>query len=197
MTDFKVMALDGQQVLRVEASKSYGNLVHALPAGFVPAPGVQLRWRWRLDQPVVDADLRRREGDDVALKVCALFDQPLERLNLLDRTVLRIARAASAENLPSATLCYVWDPLLTPGTVLLNAYTARVRLVVVDGGQQQQQQRLGQWSSHARDLTADFRRAFGEEGATVPPLSAVLVGADADNTAGRSLGYVGDLTLSP
>lgn len=193
LTDFKVMALEGQQVLRVEANKSYGNLVHALPAGFVPAPGLQLRWRWRLDQPVAEADLRRREGDDAALKVCALFDQPLDRLNLLDRTMLRVARAASAENLPSATLCYVWDPSMTPGTLLPNAYTARVRLIVVDGGQQG----LGRWSVHARDLATDFRRAFGEEGAAVPPLAALLIGADADNTAGHSLGYVGDLSLSP
>ena len=97
MTAFQTVALDGKQVMRVEADKSYGNLVHAVPAGFVPAPGLMLRWRWRLDQSVANADLRRREGDDVALKVCALFDQPLDKLKLIDRTVLRLARAATAD----------------------------------------------------------------------------------------------------
>lgn len=193
LTAFQTVALDGKQVMRVEADKSYGNLVHAVPAGFVPAPGLMLRWRWRLDQSVANADLRRREGDDVALKVCALFDQPLDKLKLIDRTVLRLARAATAEELPSATVCYVWDPLLATGTLLPNAYSARVRLIVVNGSQQG----LGQWSMHARDLAADFKRAFAEEGTTVPPLTAVLVGADADNTGGRSLGYVGDVSLSP
>ena len=193
LTTFQTVVLDGKQVMRIEADKSYGNLVHAVPAGFVPAPGVMLRWRWRLDQGVANADLRRREGDDVALKVCALFDQPLNKLTLIDRTVLRLARAATAEALPSATLCYVWDPLLPTGTLLSNAYTARVRLIVVNGSQQG----LGQWSLHARDLAADFKRAFAEEGTVVPPLTAVLVGADADSTGGRSLGYVGDISLSP
>jgi hypothetical protein len=163
-----------------------------LPAA-VPDAGTRLRWRWRLDQPLAGADLRRRETDDSPLKVCALFDMPLDRLGLIERNVLRLARSVSGENLPSATLCYVWDATLAPGTLLSNAYSARVRMIVVDSGAQ----RLGQWTAHTRDLAADFRLAFGHESASVPPLQALLVGADADNTAGYSLGYVGDVTLTP
>ena len=192
LTSYALVELDGRKVLRVEADKSYGNLVHDLPVA-VPEAGLRLRWRWRLDEPLRGADLRRREGDDSPLKVCALFDIPLARLGLIERNLLRLARAASGEKLPSATLCYVWDGTLAPGTLLPNAYTARVRFIVLDSGEQ----RLGQWVAHSRDLAADFRRAFGEESDAVPPLQAVLVGADADNTGGRSLGHVGDVTLSP
>ncbi|HAL39624.1 MAG TPA: hypothetical protein DCP03_16555 [Polaromonas sp.] len=192
LTRFDITPIDGRPVLRVEASKSYGNLVHPLPHA-VPAPGTLLRWRWRLDEPLREADLQRREGDDSPLKVCALFDMPPEQLGFIERNLLRLARAASGENLPSATLCYVWDHSLAPGTLLHNAYTHRVRMIVLDSGEQ----RLGQWVTHSRDLAADFRHAFGHESATVPPLEAVLVGADADNTGGHSLGYVGDVTLSP
>lgn len=192
LTRYALVELDGRKVLRVEASKSYGNLVHDLPA-LVPEAGLRLRWRWRLDEALRGADLRRREGDDSPLKLCALFDMPLARLGLIERNLLRLARAASGEKLPSATLCYVWDGALAPGTLLPNAYSPRVRFIVLDSGEQ----RLGQWVAHARDLGADFRRAFGEESEAVPPLQAVLVGADADNTGGRSLGHVGDVTLSP
>lgn len=192
LTSYALVELDGRKVLRVQAAKSYGNLVHDLPA-VVPEAGLQLRWRWRLDEALRGGDLRRREGDDSPLKVCALFDMPLARLGLIERNLLRLARAASGEKLPSATLCYVWDGTLAPGTLLPNAYSARVRFIVLDSGEQ----RLGQWVAHSRDLAADFRRAFGEESDAVPPLQAVLVGADADNTGGRSLGHVGDVTLSP
>lgn len=191
-TTYALVELDGRKVLRVEAAKSYGNLVHDLPA-LLPEAGLRLRWRWRLEEPLRGADLGRREGDDSPLKVCALFDMPLARLGLIERNLLRLARAASGEKLPSATLCYVWDGTLAPGTLLPNAYSARVRFIVLDSGEQ----RLGQWVAHSRDLGADFHRAFGEESEAVPPLQAVLVGADADNTGGRSLGHVGDVTLSP
>ena len=192
LTTYAMVEMDGRKVLRVEANKSYGNLVHDLPLVRAEA-GARLRWRWRLDEPLRGADLRRREGDDSPLKVCALFDMPLDKVGLIERSLLRLARGVSGEKLPSATLCYVWDHTLATGTLLPNAYTARVRLIVVNSGEQ----RLGQWVSHDKDLAADFKRAFGEESDTLPPLQAILVGADADSTGGRSLGWIGDVTLSP
>jgi len=48
-----------------------------------------------------------------------------------------------------------------------------------------------------RRLGADFLRAFGHETREIPPLIALVVGADADNTGARSLAFVGDLMLAP
>ena len=75
---------------------------------------------------------------------------------------------------------------------LPNAFTQRVRYVVLTSGDAL----LGTWVPHERDLVTDFLRAFGDETDTVPPLIGLAIGADADNTAGRSVAYVGDLTLS-
>lgn len=190
LTSFAMTELDGQRVLRVEATKSYGNLVHNLPLP-TPGPGTRLSWRWRLDEGLPLADLSVKQGDDSPLKVCALFELPLDKLGLIERNLLRLARAASAEKLPSATLCYVWDSKLKADTLLPNAYTNRVRLIVVSGSDQP----LRQWASHSRDLEADFRRAFGAESESLLPLLAILVGGDADNTGGHSLGYVNELRL--
>ncbi len=191
-TRFDLVPLDGQTVLRVLADHSYANLVHDLP-DVVVTRGIQLRWRWRLDQPLPDADLRRRETDDTALKVCLLFNAPAENLGALEQGLLGVARAISGEKLPAATLCYVWDHTLPVGTLIDNAFTSRIRMIVVDSGTKA----LGQWVSHQQDVTADFRRAFGREFPTLPPLEGVAVGADADNTGGHSVGFVGDVTLSP
>ena len=192
LTQFDIVPLDGHSVLRVLSDHSYANLVHDLP-DFSLTPGMQLHWRWRLDQPLRQTDLRQRAGDDSPLKVCALFDLPIEQLGFVERNLLRMGRSVSGEKLPAATLCYVWDATLAPGTLLDNAFTHRMRMMVLDSGEQH----LGQWMDHKRDLAADFHRAFGAESPTVPPLLAVLVGADSDNTGGHSLGYVGDITLAP
>ena len=45
------------------------------------------------------------------------------------------------------------------------------------------------------DSDADFLRLFGDETQVVPPLMAVAVAGDADNTKGRSLAWVDALTL--
>lgn len=191
-TRFDITQLDGRTVLRVQADHSYANLIHNLPAE-TPPPGTLLRWRWRLDLPLMETDLSRKDGDDSALKLCLLFDLPTENLGMLDRGLLRLARSVSDEKLPGATLCYVWDNKLAVGTLLDNAFTARIRFLVVDSGTN----RLGQWVAHERPVIADFQRAFGHESTRgVPPLQAVLIGADADNTGGHCLGYVADITLS-
>lgn len=192
LTRFDLVPLNGERVLRISAQDSYANLVHELPALTI-GPGTLLRWRWRLDQPLPLADLTRKSGDDVPVKVCAMFDMSLTQLGLVERSFLSLARSVSHEYLPAATLCYVWDHQLLVGTELPNAFTHRVRYVVLNSGTAQ----LKQWVAHERDLAADFQRAFGHESeGVVPPLMAILVGADSDNTDGFSLAYVSDLALT-
>ena len=180
--------LDGQRVLRLRTDKSYGTLTHTLPAQTTAS---RLTWSWRLDQPMPAANLQRKDGDDAPLKVCAMFDLPLEKIPFVERALLRLARSVSGEALPGATLCYVWDHSLPSGTELANAYTRRVRFVVLDSGAG----KLQHWQSHTRDLRVDFVRAFGSESNTVPPLLAIVLGADSDNTGSTSLGYIGDVAL--
>ena len=192
LTRFDVAPVDGQNVLRVAADASYGNLLLDTPGVLLGADAV-LRWRWRLERGLPSSDLARKDGDDAPLKVCALFDMPLDGLGLAERTRLRLARSVSGEHLPAATLCYVWDRLLPANTEIANVFSARVRYVVATSGDA----RPGQWFTLERRLAADFLRAFGHESPRVPPLLAIAVGADADNTGGSSLGYVGDVTLTP
>jgi hypothetical protein len=188
-TRFSIVTQDGQRVLRVEAVASYGNLVH--PLGDSAAGARQLSWRWRVDELVAGADLRRKEADDSPIKVCALFDLPMAALPFADRQLLRVARIGAGEILPSASVCYVWDNQLAPGTVLDNAFTRRVRTLVLRGPETP----LRGWVSEQRDVAADFLRLFGDEAKTVPPLMGVAVGADADNTKGHSLAFVGPIML--
>lgn len=184
ITRFSPAEVDGRRVLRVEADKAYGNLVH--PLDNVRAG--TLSWRWRVDQPAAGADLRRKSGDDAALKVCAFFDMPLAQVPFVERQLLRLASSRAGEKLPTATLCYAWDATLPQGTLLHNAYSHRVRYIVTHGTPKQ-------WIDERHDLAADFQRAFGDEAPQVPPLVAIVIGADTDNTGSHSIGHVDALRL--
>lgn len=186
VTRFVLERLDTGLALRVQAAASYGNLVHALKG----LPAGTLSWRWRVDQALASADLRTREGDDVALKVCALFDMPRTAVPFMERQLLRLAESRTGESLPNATLCYAWDPAWPEGSVVPNAYSARVRYITLGSTPRT-------WQAVRRDLAADFVMAFGDEASRVPKLLAIAVGADADNTRGESLGYIADLHLEP
>ena len=187
-TRYDIVALDGANVLRVAADGSYANLLHPL-AG---ERAQRLAWRWRVEQPIEQADLRRKETDDVPARVCVLFDLPLDRLRFSDRLMVELGRALFDPSLPAASICYVWDRQLAPGTWLANAYTDRVQMLVLRRGG------YGAWAEESRDLVADFARAFPHEARSgLPPLAAIGVSADGDNTGGASLAYFGDLRLEP
>jgi hypothetical protein len=190
-TRFEVVQQGAQRVLKVEADQSYGNLVHATQVPLNAA--TTLAWRWRVDAFVQDADLRTRAGDDGAAKVCVFFDFPVERLPFGERTRLALARSATGEDVPSEALCYVWDNKESKGTTLVNAFTKRMRMIVLESGPAATS---GTWVSERRNLLADYRRAFGDEaGDTMPEVVAVAISADADNTHGHGLAYFSDLDL--
>ncbi|MDP3819934.1 MAG: DUF3047 domain-containing protein [Burkholderiales bacterium] len=189
-TQFSTVDLDGRRALRIEADKSYGNLVYRLN----PARAVaRLSWLWRVEALNHAGDLHTKSGDDTALKVCVFFDLPLEKVPFVERQLLRVARTRTSEPLPAATVCYVWDAHLPVGTVVPNAFTKRVRYKVLESGSA----RLHQWTPEKRNLAADFIELFGDESKEVPPMTGVAVGADADNTHGHSLAHVADLVLEP
>ena len=190
-TRFEPIQVEGRPALRIHATGSYGNLVQTLSPPAVPAG--RLRWRWRLDAAIDGADLRTKAGDDAALKVCALFDMPLDRVPFVERQLLRVARSVSGQDLPAATVCYVWAPLAAPGAVIPNVHSRRMRWVVLQG----QGSGQGAWREESRDLAADFLRAFSDETTVVPPLVGILVGADADNTGGSGGGVVQALQWQP
>lgn len=189
-TRFSAADVDGRPALRVQTQASYGNLVYEFPK---PTLWRSLSWAWRVEQGNARADLRQRSGDDAPLRVCVSFHMPLANVPFVERQLLRLASLRAGETLPAATLCYVWDHQLPHDTLLDNAYTRRVRMITLRNGRDAS----GQWFTEQRDIAADFRRAFGDESAELRPLSAVLVGADSDNTGVDTLAFVADLRLLP
>lgn len=185
-TRFTPELVDGRLALRVEAHRSYGNLVHEMAP--LPAPGA-LRWSWRVLQHGAPGDLRAKAGDDAAMKVCLSFDLPLARVPFVERQLLRVARAKSGQALPTATLCWVWAGTEPRETALDNAWSRRVRYIVLRNAQDP----AGTWFDESRDIAADFRRAFGDESTELPPITAVIVSGDADNTGGHSVAFIDDL----
>lgn len=196
-THFEAGVIDDTRAVQVRTEASYGTLVQDWRG---PAPA-RLQWRWRLDKPLsggtAPADILTKAGDDAALKVCVMFDHALDRVPFVERSVLRIARSVSGEALPAATLCYVWDsthPAFTQGA---NPYTQRVRYISLQG----RGAPLGRWVSESRDVAQDMIDLFADElpqgratpRTSAPPVTRVLLGADSDNTASASQGWVTDM----
>jgi hypothetical protein len=188
LTQFDVTELDNKKVLRIRTDKSYGNLVHPWQGSVS-----KISFNWRLDNPLLLSSLKSKNTDDTALKVCLAFDMPMEKVPMGERTKLRIAQFLSHDHLPTATICYVWAHAEPVGADFDSPFTGRLHYIVLDSGEA----KLKTWQMHQRNISADFLKAFGNETTTVPNVTAIIVGADSDNTLGTSLGYVADIVVQP
>ena len=116
-----------------------------------------LSWRWRVDELVADADLKVKTGDDSPAKLCVFFAFDVAKLPLGERTRLSVAQSVPGQDVPGETLCYVWDNKLPIDTATANAFTKRIRFIVLDTGSA----KLGQWVAQRRNVVADYQRLFG------------------------------------
>jgi hypothetical protein len=191
-TKFNIIDLDGARVLKVQADESYGNLIHAIHATI--GDKSTLSWRWRVDKLIENGDITQRSGDDSPAKICVFFAFDASKLSFGERTKLALAHTTTGQDVPTETLCYVWDNKVAIDTGLPNAFTSRIRMIVLESGVG----KLGQWVPQRRDLAADYQRMFGDEsGGKIPEAVGVAVSADGDNTHGHSLAYFGDISLTP
>lgn len=186
-TRYRLADDNGTTVLRADSEGGASGLSRQLRIN--PAELPWLRWRWKVGNLIESADLRRKSGDDFPARLYVMFDYPLDQLPFLERNRLRLARALFDPHLPAATLCYVWDGKAPVETIAPSAYTDRVRIIVVESGAA----RVKQWVDIQRNIARDFRAAFGEN---PPPVSAIAVATDTDNTGTFATAFFGDISFN-
>lgn len=189
LTNYSDDVQAGRVALRLEARQSYSPLVKRFEP---PLALARVAWSWRVAQQGADIDLRTKAGDDTPAKVCVSLAWPDAWVPFVERQLLRLARVRSGDALPGATLCWVWAGGEAIGSVVDNAYTRRVRSIVLRGKSE-----VGDdWFDEERDVLQDLRQTFGDEwpaDAPAPKITAILVAADADNTQSQSIAWLADL----
>lgn len=184
---FVATAYDGRPALHVSANRSMSVLRQRL-ADAPLQPG-DIRFSWRVDGLLQGADIGVAGQDDAPVRVVLAFDGDRSRLTAKSRMQSELSRALLGEDMPYATLTYVWCNSRPIGTVLVSPRTDRVRKIVVESGPG----RVGQWLDYQRDVVKDFREAFGEEPG---PLIGIALMTDADNTGEQINAWYGALRLS-
>lgn len=176
----------GHPAIMVKANRSVSILRQRYAEGLHGAS--RLTFSWRIDALAKDADLTTAEGDDSPVRIVLAFDGDRSRLSARVHRLSEMSRLLTGEDLPYATLAYVWSNAPVPDAIVTNRRSDRIRKIVVEAGPA----RLGQWLAYERDIQADFRAAFGEEPG---PLMAVSLMTDTDNTRSQLRAWYGPLTL--
>ena len=185
---FAYARVDGRDTIAVQADASVSMLHQALRI----APGQlgQLRFSWKVPALIAHADLATREDDDAPVRIVLAFEGDRTRFSARDAALSELVRALTGEELPYATLMYVWGNRRAPGSVVPSPRTGRIRRIVVESGAAG----LNRWRDYERDIRADYLRAFGE-----PPgaLVGIAIMTDSDNTHSQARAWYGPVRLLP
>ena len=185
-TEYRLVNDQGKTVVRARARASASGLKH--PLELDPGRYPLLNWRWKVDELIRKADNTQKHLEDAPVRLVVSFDGDMARLSAADRTFFDNIHLLTGQQLPYATLMYIWENRAPLETVIPNRHTSRIRMIVAESGQE----KLGQWQDVTRNIVADYRRAFGEEPGRI---IAVGIMTDTDNTGDQAHAWYGDIVF--
>ncbi|MEY3497437.1 MAG: hypothetical protein RLZZ325_444 [Pseudomonadota bacterium] len=185
-TAYRLENYQGRTVLSANAKKSSSGLAVKLKPR--PSQHLWLEWQWKATGTLDKANNLDRYADDAPLRILVAFDGDQSKLSMKDKMVGELAQIMSGQEMPYATLMYIWSNQLPVGTVVSSRRTDRIRKMVIESGPAG----LNRWLDYDRDVRADFERAFGEAPGR---LMAVGIMTDSDNTGGSVRAWYGPLSL--
>jgi hypothetical protein len=152
------------------------------------AANLWLQWEWKALNAMPEADNSQGYSDDAPLRILVAFDGNKSKLSLKERMNFEMANLISGQEMPYATLMYIWSGKSPVDSIITNAHTSRIKMIVVDSGWDN----LGQWHKHQRDLSADYKLAYGE---TPGDVIGIALLTDTDNTKSETRAFYGDIEL--
>jgi hypothetical protein len=185
-TVYRLENYQGRTVLSANSKTSASGLAVKLRPR--PANNLWLQWEWKALSAIPEADNVERYHDDAPLRILVAFDGNKSKLPLKEKLNFEMANLISGQEMPYATLMYIWSGKSPVDTIINNAHTSRIKMIVVDSGWDN----LGDWHKHQRDLAADYKRAYGEAPGEVIGIALLT---DTDNTKSETRAIYGDIEL--
>ena len=172
-TLYRLENYQGRTVLAANSKTSASGLAVKLRPR--SAQNLWLQWEWKAIGVIPQADNADSQHDDAPLRILVAFDGNKSKLPLKEKLTFEMASLISGQEMPYATVMYIWSGKNSVNTVFNNAHTSRVKMIVVDSGSDS----LGEWRKHERDLAADYKLAYGEAPGNVIGIALLT---DTDNT---------------
>jgi hypothetical protein len=126
---------------------------------FSPDSHPILSWKWRVHTLPIGGSEEKKETNDSGAGVYVIFKGKF-KLNKI--------------------LKYVWSTTLPSGTILPSPFNQNTKVIVLQSGSE----KTNQWLTETVNIRDDFRKVFG---VAPPPVIAIAILSDADNTGSRAV----------
>ena len=182
-TSYEVVKDGGVIVVKAVSEAAASGLTK--PVVIDPKEYPIVRWRWKVDNLLKHSDATRKDGDDYPARLYITFEYDPDKVSFGKKLKFKAGQVIFGD-IPIGAINYVWETKTPVGTIIDNAYTDFVKMVVVESGPQ----KIGMWIDESRNIYEDYKKAFGEE---PPMINGVAIMSDTDNTKEHATAYYGDI----
>ncbi len=186
-TQYQLVQQGDHTVLHAKADKSASGLRKTVDVD--PALLPWLVWSWKTNTLLTQADNTRSDKEDAPVRIVLTFAGDTSTLPFREQTLGQLVRLVTGEDMPYATLMYIWENRQPVGSVIESAHSSRVKMIVAASGPGE----VGQWITLSRNIIEDYRRAFGE---APGKLIGIGVMSDTNRTSAQVEAWYGDIRLS-
>jgi hypothetical protein len=185
-TVYSVMKDGNTTCLKAESIKSAS--AFEFRESFNPYEYPNLKWKWKIDNILPNADLTKKSRDDAPIRIYVSFDYNPGKADALTRAKYSAARAVLGHYPPHSSLNYVWSSQAGLPEIITSSYTGMSRMILKENGSKN----IGKWLNENVNIISDYRRAFK----TDPPGRARIgILSDTENTKDRAVAYITDIVL--
>src|SRR5882672_7050601 len=131
-TEYRLVDSRAQTVLEARADGSASGFYRRIHIDPKRHPVVE--WRWRVLQPLAHSDPRASSRDDSPARLVICFHGDAKRLDIGERSTLRLYMAVTGGILAYAMLMCAWSRGAPVGISAASAYTEKIQMVVVEKG---------------------------------------------------------------
>ena len=165
-TRYDVVIEDGYKCVKATSRASASALYYKMKYDLRKYPYIS--WRWKVAGVLSKGDATKKDGDDYGARVYLVFP--------------------STWFWKTTAINYLWANRLPKGEAVPNPFTGNVMMIAVESGNG----RAGQWVEETQNVLEDYRRLFKKE---PPPVGAVAIMTDTDNTAQEAMAWYGPLLI--
>jgi hypothetical protein len=167
--DFTIVEDGGRRALELRSTDEHSTIAKEIAIDLAEMP--VLEWAWRVITQPAGADLTKRATSDASGHIFVVWPRFPAMLR-------------------SRLIGYIWDPAIREGEVVASPKTGVVQFVVARSGRSG----LGEWAIERHDVTADYRRIYGEP---PPPPRAVALSIDTNDTRETAVARFGRIAFLP
>lgn len=184
-TAYTVVRDSDRTVVRADSRAGASGLTREVSIDLKEYPLVA--WQWKVANVISKGDVTKKVGDDYAARLYITFAYDPDKVGFSKKAKYKLGRMLFGD-IPIAAINYIWDRRTPQGTIVPNAFTDFVKMIVVESGEAN----VGRWMEEERNLYEDYRRAFDEEPL---PINGVAIMTDTDNTGEAATAYYGDIAF--